>query len=169
MNPLLRDLYGHQVWADAEHWRTIDACAAAQDDVSLRARLHHLHLVQRSFMWAVGDRVAPFTFGEPGDFATIGDLEVFARGSHDEIDRVVGSLSEARLSDRVLMPWFDPPLMITVNEALMQAAMHSQWHRGQNSARLRELGATPPTVDLIVWYAKGRPGPRWSARPENTK
>ena len=36
-------------------------------------------------------------------------------------------------------------------------AMHSQWHRGQNAMRLRELGGEPPTTDLIVWYWKGRP------------
>jgi uncharacterized damage-inducible protein DinB len=40
--------------------------------------------------------------------------------------------------------------------------MHSQHHRGQNATRLRELGGEPPMTDLIVWYWKGRPGPRWS-------
>jgi len=45
-------------------------------------------------------------------------------------------------------------------EALTQMAMHSQWHRGQNATRLRELGAQPPTVDLIAWYWKGRPSAR---------
>jgi uncharacterized damage-inducible protein DinB len=60
------------------------------------------------------------------------------------------------------MPWFkEPALTITVGEALTQCAMHSQWHRGQNATRLRELGATPPTGDLIVWYWKGRPVPAW--------
>ena len=51
---------------------------------------------------------------------------------------------------------------ITVAEALTQAAMHSQWHRGQNAVRLRELGVEPPPVDLIVWYWKGRPAAAWT-------
>ena len=46
-------------------------------------------------------------------------------------------------------------------EALTQCAMHSQWHRGQNAMRLRELGGEPPAVDLIVWYWKGRPEAQW--------
>jgi uncharacterized damage-inducible protein DinB len=67
-----------------------------------------------------------------------------------------------RLDTPVDIVWFnDPPLRITVAEALTQCAMHSQWHRGQNAARLRELGTEPPTLDLIVWYWKGRPPAVW--------
>jgi uncharacterized damage-inducible protein DinB len=161
MHSLLHDLYGHQAWADAEHWRAIDGFAPAREDCVLRTRLHHLHQVQRTFMWAVSDRTAPFTFTTPDGLATIDDLRVFARGSHEEIDRVRTRMSRDRLSQVVTMPWFDPPLEIAIGEVLLQAAMHSQWHRGQNSVRLRELGTVPPTVDLITWYAQGRPAPRW--------
>ena len=54
MDQLLRDLYGHQAWADAEHWRAIEAHPAARDDQAIRRRLYHLHSVQRGFMWVVG-------------------------------------------------------------------------------------------------------------------
>ena len=54
-----------------------------------------------------------------------------------------------------------PPLEITVEEALVQAVMHSQHHRGQNATRLRELGGEPPTTDFIVWLWQGRPEPAW--------
>lgn len=163
MNALIRDLYGHQSWADAEHWRAIEAHPQARDDLAIRSRLHHLHLVQRSFMWAVGDRTAAFALSKPDDFKTLDDLKAFARESHADIDHVLSRATDARLTESVTMPWFkDPPLSITVSEALAQCAMHSQWHRGQNAVRLRELGATPPTVDLIVWFWKGRPAPTWS-------
>ena len=162
MTGLLQDLYGHQAWADAEHWRAIETHAPARDDEAIRRRLHHLHFVQRAFMWAVGDRATPFAFSKPEDFTTFGDLKAFARESHASIDRLLSGLTESRLAEQVSMPWFkDPPLTITVGEAMVQCAMHSQWHRGQNATRLRELGATPPTVDLIVWYWKGRPAPAW--------
>jgi uncharacterized damage-inducible protein DinB len=62
------------------------------------------------------------------------------------------------------MPWFtDPPLSITVTEALTQCAMHSHYHRGQNATRLRELGGEPPGTDIIVWYWKNRPAPAWTS------
>jgi uncharacterized damage-inducible protein DinB len=58
--------------------------------------------------------------------------------------------------------WFkDPPLTITIAEALTQCAMHSHYHRGQNATRLRELGVEPPLTDLIVWYWRGRPAAAW--------
>lgn len=62
---------------------------------------------------------------------------------------LIDGIADERLGERVQMPWFqkDPPFSITVAEALMQAMMHSQWHRGQNATRLRELGGEPPTVE----------------------
>ena len=50
---------------------------------------------------------------------------------------------------------------LTVEQALLQAAMHSQYHRAQNATRLRELGAEPPLTDLIVWYWKRKPAAHW--------
>ncbi len=162
MNTLLRDLYEHQAWADAEHWRAIEKHPPAREDAAIRRRLHHLHLVQRLFIWAVGDRATEFAFSQPEDFETFNDLKAFARESHALVDQFLSSVTDSRLSESVTFSWFkDPPLTITVTEALTQCAMHSQWHRGQNATRLRELGGEPPTVDLIVWYWKGRPEADW--------
>lgn len=163
MNPLLRDFYGHQAWADAEHWRAIEAHPAAAEDAAIRNRLHHIHMVQRVFLWAVGDRVSGFAVTKPEEFASLADLKRYARGSHEEIDRFLEDVTGARLDERIAMPWFmNPPLTITVTEALTQCAMHSHYHRGQNATRLRELGGEPPLTDLIAWYWKGRPAPAWT-------
>ena len=109
MTGLLQDLYGHQAWADAEHCRAIEAHAPARDDEAIRRRLHHLHFVQRAFMWAVGDRAAPFAFSKPEDFRTFGALKAFARESHASIDRLLSGLAESRLAEQVSMPWFEDP------------------------------------------------------------
>jgi len=163
MNPLLRDLCGHQAWADAEQWRIIEAHPAAADDAAIRSRLHHIHIVQRAFRWAVGDRTVGFVVTKPEEFASLAELKRYARGSHEELDRFLQAVTADRLEERIAMPWFtDPPLSITVTEALTQCAMHSHYHRGQNATRLRELGAEPPLTDLIAWYWKGRPAPAWA-------
>jgi uncharacterized damage-inducible protein DinB len=162
MNSLLQDLLAHQAWADAEHWRAIELNAPAREDPAIHDRLHHIHQVQRLFIWAVGERKTEFAFSKPEDFKTFDDLKLYARGSHSEIDRFVSYVTDARLSDNVTFSWFkDPPLVISVSKALTQCAMHSQWHRGQNATRLRDLGGEPPPVDLIVWFWKGRPAPQW--------
>ena len=114
------------------------------------------------FLWAVGDRATDLTVTTPEDFALLADLKAYARGSHEAFDRLLADIGEARLEESITMPWFrDPPLSITVTEALTQCAMHSHYHRGQNATRLRELGGEPPLIDLIAWYWKGRPAPIW--------
>jgi uncharacterized damage-inducible protein DinB len=162
LNPLLRDLHGHQAWADAESWRAIEAHPPARDDRAIRDRLHHIHIVQRAFRWIVGTREPTFAMTTPADFATLGDLKAYAREYYDEMAVFFATLTTERLDAPIGVPWFtDPPLSITVAEALTQCAMHSQHHRGQNATRLRELGGEPPTTDLIVWYWKGRPPAVW--------
>src|SRR6516225_2010963 len=131
MNSVLRDLCVHQLWADAEHWRAIEGHPPAAPGLAIT---------------------------KPDQFGSLAELKAYARGSHDEIDGLLGTLTDARLDSVIVMPWFsDPPLSITVAEALTQCAMHSHYHRGQNATRLRELGGEPPTTDLIVWQWKGRP------------
>ena len=57
MMPLLRDIYVHQEWADAEHWRAMGVVPAARESQPLLRRLHHIHQVQRMFVWALGGGV----------------------------------------------------------------------------------------------------------------
>jgi uncharacterized damage-inducible protein DinB len=158
----LRDMFDHGAWADAEHWKAIGGHHASRDDESIRKRLHHIHFVQHAFLWTVGDRAATFTVTKPEDFSSLDALNAYARDFHRQIVPVLDGLSDARLAQPVSIVWFrDPPLTITVSEALTQCAMHSHYHRGQNATRLRELGGEPPTTDLIVWFWKGRPSAEW--------
>ena len=98
----------------------------------------------------------------PDDFSSFDRLRDYAREYHARLDPVLRGLSDARLAEPVSIVWFkDPPLTITVAQALTQCAMHSHYHRGQNATRLRDLGGEPPATDLIVWQWKGRPAGAW--------
>lgn len=161
-NEWLRELYAHQAWADAEHWNAIGAHPAACEDGAIRRRLHHIHFVQHAFLWTVGDQARPFATTTPDDFTSFDRLRSYARDYHLQIDPVLRDLSDARLAEPVSIVWFkDPPLTLTVAQALTQCAMHSHYHRGQNATRLRDLGGEPPATDLIVWQWKGRPAGAW--------
>jgi uncharacterized damage-inducible protein DinB len=162
---LVRDFYGHQAWADSELWRAVRGHAGAFDDAALRERLHHIHQVQRAFLAMVGGRVRePEYWRRPAaDFTTGAALQEWARDYHADAAVALEALDDDALGAPASIPWFqDPPVSITVGQALLQAAMHSHYHRGQNATRLRELGGEPPLTDLIVWYWKGRPAPAWS-------
>ena len=54
-----------------------------------------------------------------------------------------------------------PPCVVTVAEALVQVAMHTQHHRGQCMTRLKDLGGEPKNVDWIIWLWKEKPRGRW--------
>jgi uncharacterized damage-inducible protein DinB len=156
----LRDLYAHQAWADAEHWRIIEAHHPAREDPALVQRLHHIHLVQHAFLSIVQGEAVVVT--EPKDFPTLAALKNYARDAWQRGMSAFGAMLPERFDERIAIPWFrEPPIDITVGQALLQAAMHSHYHRGQNATRLRELGAEPPLTDLIVWYWKGRPAAKW--------
>lgn len=160
MRGLLLDLYGHQAWADAEHWRALEAHPGALKDSAIRNRLYHYHLTQRAFLFIV--RGAVLSFPRLEEFPTMEALKEYAKNYHGEALDFLRRASDFELERLVVVPWFkDPPISITVAQALTQAAMHSQYHRGQNASRLRELGGSPPLIDLIAWYWKGRPEPKW--------
>jgi uncharacterized damage-inducible protein DinB len=162
MDGILRDLLDHQSWADSEIWKAIGANESARSDRAIHDRLHHTHQVQRAFAWACGDRSERPAITKPEEFASFDALRDYARQSHDVVRRFLDALPESRLTEVIHVPWFpDPPLQLSVTEALTQMAMHSQHHRGQNATRLRELGTVPPTTDLIVWYWKKRPAAEW--------
>ena len=162
MNPLLRDLYYHQAWADATFWNALEAYPAALEDEALLKRQHHIHIVQHGFLWAVQDQGLHFTMTTPEDFPASKKLKNYAMEYHDQIAQVLDAMSDLRLHEMIQIPWFkDPLLSITVEQALTQTVMHSQYHRGQNATRLREVGGVPPLIDFIAWYWKGRAEPQW--------
>jgi uncharacterized damage-inducible protein DinB len=159
MTTYLHELYAHQEWADTEHWRAFEAFPAALADRAIRTRLHHIHLVQSAFLWVVGPRTAQFVITKVEDYPKMADLKAFARRCHAEWAAMRRGMDEDRLE--VEVPWFTPPLKISVRHALTQAAMHSHYHRGQNATRLRELGGVPPGTDFIEWLRQGQPAARW--------
>ena len=162
MNQLLNDLCSHQTWADAEQWRAILACGAASRDKEIFERLHHIHLVQHGYLSIVSAKGLGFRPTKLSDFPTIIDLLKYARDFHNRISAFLTTLEDGALNDKVVIPWAQTPTVdITTEQALLQLAMHSHYHRAQNARRLREVGGEPTTIDFIQWLWKGRPVPQW--------
>jgi uncharacterized damage-inducible protein DinB len=158
----LDELYAHQEWADAEHWRAIETCPAALDDKAIRERLLHIHLVQHAFLWVTSPQRPEFGFKKLEDFPSMSDLKEYAQQGLDGMSALLKKTDQARMEEVIEVPWFKPPASISVRQALTQAAMHSHYHRGQNATRLRELGGEPPMTDFIVGLKDGKPAARWS-------
>lgn len=161
MNTYLQELFAHQEWADAEHWRAFEGYAPALGDKSIRDRLFHIHYVQHAFLWVTGPRTAIFESKNLEDFSGMSDLKSYAREGLAQLNEFVKNVDVTR-DEMIEVPWFRPPARIALRQALMQAAMHSHYHRGQNATRLRELGAVPPLTDFIAWLHKGQPQASWT-------
>ncbi len=161
MNELVHDLIGHQAWADAEHWKALEAHSGALQDEGIRTRLYHYHFTQKAFLMVIRGEELRFPSREE-----LPDIPIFKQsviGFHADLAGFIKNTSETELARSLMIPWFqNPPAVITVSQALAQVAMHSQHHRAQNATRLRELGGRPPVTDLITWYWKGRPAAMWT-------
>lgn len=157
----LDELYAHQEWADAEHWRAFEAHPAALADSAIRERLMHIHLVQHGFLWVVSVPRPEFVFKKLEDFRDIADLKKYGREGLAEMNELLKKTDQARMEEVIEVPWFNPPVHVNVRQALTQAAMHSHYHRGQNATRLRELGGVPPMTDFIIWLRNGQPDAQW--------
>lgn len=148
---LLVDLYRHQAWADDLHLNAVAAHAPSAADEVIRTRMAHIYAVQLFFRWMVEGKGGTFT---PLDPASVTDLEKLAehvRQYHAEMVPFVESLEDARLAETVENPFAPPGPTMTVAQALVQCAMHSHYHRGQNATRIRELGGEPTLTDFIAW------------------
>lgn len=156
----IRDLYLHQEWADAKHWRAVLTSEAARKDPDLKERLVHLHAAQQVWLGRWQGLSLPFPKAE--DHASIEDTFHFAKACHAALRAYLSLRKEADLAEPVTYTnlaghTFTQPL----HELMVHLAFHSQYHRGQNAARLRALGAPTPGTDLCTWQREGRPAARW--------
>jgi uncharacterized damage-inducible protein DinB len=162
----LQELFRHMEWADAKVWTVALARPEAVEDSALKERLYHIHLVQRAFLkvWK-GEPFKPQT----ASFPDLASLLSWAREYYTDLPGYIGDLGSMDLERPIVMPWiemFEARLgrkaeAPTFHETLLQVAMHSTYHRGQVSTRLRELGSEPPLTDFIVWVWSGKPQPGW--------
>ena len=162
LDKYLDELYAHQAWADAEHWRAFEAHSPALADRAIRQRLVHIHQVQHFFLWITGPQTSPLVLKESADFAGVAELKSYAQQANDDLGEIVKNATAEWLDEVIENAWFKPPLKISRRHALMQAALHSHYHRGQNATRLREVGGVPPTTDFIKWLRDGKPAAAWS-------
>jgi uncharacterized damage-inducible protein DinB len=169
MQPLevARDLLSHAAWADAEVWLAVRAIPEASSDPTLKAKLHHIHIVQYAFP-AIWDR-RPVEVAPLESFADAGAMVAWARLGHEALAARAASMTETEAAMPASVPWSKllaerigrEPAQVTIGETMLQVAFHSTYHRGQANTRLRELGGTPPLTDYIAWTWLGRPAPRW--------
>ena len=150
---VLLEMARHQAWADAAHWKILRENATLLEDEEIRTRLNHMSMALKM--------LSSLARGETPDVAgmkevdSIDDLEVSMGKTHRDL---VATLQSTDLDKMIALPRGPKgPFEAPAGVLLLQAITHSQHHRGQNASRMRQLGATPPMTDFVIWYALGRP------------
>lgn len=156
----LRDLLSHAEWANGVYFHAWGKSPVREHE-ELRRRVDHLVGVQEGFLAVFrGQPPGGPPSGPPASFQELKDR---AQSSHGGLRDFAGALDSAALERKVRIPWIpDPPCIITLADAIVQVAMHSQHHRGQLMTRLKDLGGEPRNVDWILWVWKQKPQPRWN-------
>jgi uncharacterized damage-inducible protein DinB len=161
--PQMREMARHMAWADATVWSTVLASPQAESDGKIADTLYHIHLVQHLFLQAWTG--AAFAVRERKEFSTLADIAAWGeQGRHGVLSFVEG-VNADELAREFRMPWAtfyeqqskQPAAVHTLGESVLQVFLHTQHHRGQVCARLREVGSVPPMVDFILWLWSGRP------------
>ena len=156
---LLTELFDHMAWADALTWKGVLAFPAAGEDRVLRERLHHIHLCQHAWLkiW-LGKPVDP----HDGEEFDLFELAGWARDYHEAVQGYLTTLNESDLARTVIVPETGPEFSQPhLSESFIQITSHSMYHRGQVSARLREIGGAPAQTDFILWVGSGKPEAVW--------
>lgn len=164
---VLREFADHIAWADGRMWSAILSDPPAAEDARIVELMIHVHLVQRAFVDVWEGREVRLLGADDFD----GPVAVcrFGRQCVDDLRSFLRAVDPADLAREIDVPWAryfvpegrDAPAPTALGEVLLQAAMHSAYHRGQINARIREVGGTPPLVDYIAWLWGGRPDAEW--------
>ncbi len=155
----LKDLYAHQAWADAAHWKAVLAHGPARTDADLGERLFHIHAVQR--IWLARWQEAPVAVPQPG-FPSPEAFRDWATEGHGAVAAFLAGVSAADLARPVrYRNLAGDPFVQPLGELMLHLPFHSQYHRGQSATRMVQLGGHMPGTDLVTWMRDGRPAADW--------
>ncbi|NJD11491.1 MAG: hypothetical protein FIB01_14010 [Gemmatimonadetes bacterium] len=163
-----RELLAHLEWADAAVWQAALASPAAATDRRVKELLVHSQQTLGGYLQLWQGQALDLP--EADGFPDLAAAAAWARDCHAGVAAYVAALDEAALERPIEFPWaeqlaerYGAVHPATLQQSIVQLALHSAYHRGQVNARLRELGAPPPLVDFIAWVWAGRSAPAWPA------
>lgn len=161
----VHELFAYNAWANRRIFVAARALATEPYFRDLQSSHGGIHGTLCHIVWAEQLWLNRWT-GKPKPAVYQGkDLESLgaAVARWEEIERersaFLDGLTDRRLADTVVVqPSTGGAFRHTFREMFRHTVDHSSYHRGQVVTMLRQVGATPPTTGLIVFYRE-RGGP----------
>ena len=160
MNPILADLFRHNLWANLA---LIDLCATLPDDLlgtnvpgtfgSIRETLTHIAGAEGRYVSALGsgsERRNPTLEEAAPDLPTVREhLRQSGEGLIAYAETVAGDPT-------LRVVWRGETYESPASLFLVQAINHATEHRAQVMTALTQAGVTPPELDGWTWDAQRR-------------
>ena len=155
----IRELFAYTRWANRQ---ILDAVAALDEEAYMRdlgcsfGSIHGTlaHIVGADWAWLQRWKgTSPRELPDDMDLSTLDAV----RRTWDDIERERETFL-AGLGDADLERTFDyrnmkgEPFRNTLGETLRHVVNHATYHRGQVVTMLRQVGASPPSTDMIRYY-----------------
>lgn len=154
-----RELFAYNAWANRKFFAALAALPAEpyfRDLKSSHGGIHGTlcHLVWAEALWLNRWLARPNPAVAQGrDLATLEAARVRWEALETERAAFLADFDPARLDDTIeVHPSTGGAYRHTFGQMFRHAIDHSTYHRGQLVTLLRQVGATPPSTGLIVFY-----------------
>jgi len=147
---LLRRLWRHSVWADAELFTALRASAVP----SVSTLREYAHMIAVEELWLARLEGRPSRV-EVWPSLGLSELETLGEQVRDGFERYLSSLSDAQLGTPVgYVNSVGQAFMTPIGDIVMHVALHGQYHRGKVNLLLRQTGEPPAPTDYIAFVRK---------------
>ena len=155
------ELFAYNAWANRIIFDAVAPLPEAQYLRDLKSSFGGIHGTLAHIVWAEQLWLHRW-LGKPNPAVAQGaDLRTLTdvRSRWEQVERertaFVADLNDARLSEtRVVKPSTGGEYVHSFRQMFRHFINHSSYHRGQIVTFLRQLGATPPSTDLILYYRR---------------
>lgn len=162
----IRELIAYHRWATAMVLDAVESLprGAFTRDLnssfgSMRDTLVHLMSAEWAWLERLGGR-SPTAMPEEWKAYELAQIRQRWGEVAHELDGFVARLEESDVDRAVDYRNFaGEPHTSTIGQILRHVVNHASYHRGQVTTMMRQLGAAPPSTDLIRWYRSTPPLP----------
>lgn len=154
----LKTLHAYNSWASNRIFDALEPLPAGQlvqDMKGSHGSIHSTlaHMVGAEKIWLERWQGDPQPFLDPKDVPTLAALKSLWEKTGYETAKWLGTMTDRKLGETFTMKTLKGDSFTHLFwQAFQHVVNHSTYHRGQVITMMRQLGLTPPSTDLILFY-----------------